>query len=468
MFRKVFCFLAILFWIGSALVGTQPETGKRTVSFESLPGHIMARAYENDFPGADSNYHSLTAASDGKIYFSLNTHNSKFGVRLYRFDPKTEQTTLVGKIDEVLKEPASEYMPQGKIHTPLFEHKGKLWFATHTSFYSSGELPGIDTGGRKTYSGGHFMSYDLKTGEFQDLAKVFDNEGIITAVLDPKNEVLYGLTWPSGLVVSYDIKKADLRYWGAVQGRGEWGQHPYEWDRICRTLGVDPDGIVYGSTMDGAIWKYDPAEFRPIRFLEGLDLSHLAFAQSTEETAKGDFQYNWRAIEWNPATSSFWGIQWETTSLFEFIPKTGYLRTVADLRPEAYRGQPRNPEMGQLGFMIGPKNTVFHLAHGPAVVVKNKPEVQSALYLITYQIDSDTYTNHGPIFTENMDRVFFSESIAIGADDCIYTVAWVEVSDPNRIQTLQAARKSGAPAETEKMVYEMQLVRLPKWQEFVK
>ena len=47
-------------------------------------------------------------------------------------------------------------------------------------------------------------------------------------------------------------------------------------------------------------------------------------------------------------------------------------------------------------------------------------------------------------------------------------MAWVEVSDKEKAKTLRQARTKGAPAETQRAVYEILLVRLPKWQEFVK
>ncbi|MCA9430738.1 MAG: hypothetical protein KC940_09550, partial [Candidatus Omnitrophica bacterium] len=363
-------------------------------------------------------------------------------------------------------EDAAKDISQGKIHTRFFEDQGKLWFASHTSFYEEG-LPGTHYDGKTPHKGGRFMNYDLKTGEFQDLAKVLPSEGIISMTMDKENDILYGITWPSGLLVSYSVPDDDLRTWGAVQNRGEWGHHPWDWDRICRTLGIDPEGHVYGSTMDGEIWKYDRNENRRVSTIEGLDLSKLVFSQSAEETNKGDFQNNWRVIEWNPETKTFWGILFETTTLFEFDPEANYLRAVTDLRPEAYRGMPRNPETSQLGFMIGPKNTIYYLCHGPAIEMENKPEVQSAVYLLTYEIDKNKLTNHGPLLTEDQRRPFFTESIAIGPDDHIYTVAWVEVTDPERKSALLKARKSTGPAETEKMVYEMTLVRLPKWSEFV-
>jgi hypothetical protein len=286
--------------------------------------------------------------------------------------------------------------------------------------------------------------------------------------MDTKAEVLYGLTWPSGILLSYDINNQDLRCWGAVQGRGAWGRKPHKWEMICRTLAVDPNGFVYGSTMDGRIWKYDPDKVIRVNFIEGLDLKRVPFSQSAEETMKGTFRHNWRTIEWNPKTNSFWGLHFECATLFEFVPSQNYIRAVAEFGHEAYFGMPRNPEISQLGFTIGPKNTIFYLTHGPVVEIKGRKNIQSSLYLITYEIDKAKYTNHGPIFSQNKRRVFFAESIAIGTDDHIYTTAWVEVTDPQRAKRIHAARLEGAPEETQKTTYETLLVRLPKWQNYCK
>ena len=129
-------------------------------------------------------------------------------------------------MDKVLGEDAKKRYSHCKIHTQMFEHKGKIWFATHTAFYEGG-LPGVDLSGNKpTYSGGHFMNYDLESGEFTDLAHIVPNEGIITMTMDKKNEILYGMTWPSGLLISYDIKNKDLRYWAGylTHGLGQSGK----------------------------------------------------------------------------------------------------------------------------------------------------------------------------------------------------------------------------------------------------
>lgn len=449
----------------TAASGLSAVVKTRSVAFESLGRYIKAELFNPGFRVGDSNYHALTAVSDGKIHFAVNTHDPDRASRYYTFDPATNVMTFIAEIDTALGEDAKTRVSQGKIHTPLIEHDGKVWFATMTAFYE-GRLPGTGNDGKIPYGGGHFMSYDLKTGKFTDLAKVIPSESIMTMNMDTKNEILYGLTWPSGLLVSYDIRGDELCSWGAVQGRGEWGHHPWEWDVICRTLAIDPEGNVYGSTMDGMIWHYDRTRTRRVRYMDGLDLSRVPRVQSAEEELKGDFYHGWRVIRWNPNTNSFWGTHFETTTLFEFVPSANLIRAVAELRPKAYQGIPRNPEKSQLGFMIGPRNTIFYLAHGPAVTIQGRPSLQSSLYLFTYEIDKASLTDHGPIFSHDGRRVFFAESIAIGPDDHIYTVAWVEVANAKQKGEAVEAAPFG-PEETVNARYQILLVRLPKWQTFV-
>lgn len=61
---------------------------------------------------------------------------------------------------------------------------------------------------------------------------------------------------------------------------------------------------------------------------------------------------------------------------------------------------------------------------------------------------------------------FFAESIAIGPDDHIYTVAWVEVANAKQKGKAVEAAPFG-PEETVNAQYQILLVRLPKWQTFV-
>jgi hypothetical protein len=103
------------------------------------------------------------------------------------------------------------------------------------------------------------------------------------------------------------------------------------------------------------------------------------------------------------------------------------------------------------------------MAHAPGTQTAGKEALPTSVHLITYAIDSGTFKDHGPLVTHSGQRIFFVESVELGPDGHLYSVAWVETSDPDRKATIQAARSEGAPAETDEVVYEMQLVQLPKW-----
>ena len=117
--------------------------------------------------------------------------------------------------------------------------------------------------------------------------------------------------------------------------------------------------------------------------------------------------------------------------------------------------------------MLGPKNTILYLAHAPDVPVAGRPDVPSSIHLVSYEIDNDRYTDHGRLTSADGRRVYFTESIEIGADDHLYTVAWVETIDPTHAKQIQLARSEAAPDEQEEAVYEMMLVQLPTWDQFI-
>jgi len=441
----------------------------QTVALADIESRIPVEIFDPGYLEGDSNYHSLTAASDGMIYFPVNTHHGHSSVQLYRFDPHGATIELIGNINDALGEDVDVQIPHGKIHTPLIEHKGFLYFATHTSQYE-GSLPKMTPqDGRMPYQGGHFMRYSLETGNFEDLAHLnLPNEGIITMVVDTVNETLYGLTWPTGLLISYNLDEGLLHNWGAVQERGEWGRLPDEWNFICRTLGIDDRGNLYGATDTGRIWHFEAGEQRPVDYLDPLTLDHLPPVQDIDFDIPAEphfFWRNWRTILWNPTTESFWGLHGGSTQLFEFEPSEGTLRSVRPLRAEGIADTRRNPFRTQLGFMLGPKNTLVYLAHAPAVTIEGRREVGSSVHLITYRIDSGEYRDHGTLMGPDDRRIFFTESVVMGPGDHMYTVAWVETIDPDRMEQVQSARGFAVPEETKDVIYEIQLVRMPVWQE---
>jgi hypothetical protein len=434
----------------------------------SVPVEIFNPGYLE----GDCNYHSLTAASDGLIYFTVSTHHDRSAARIFTFDPEDESIEEIGDLNEILATDISLEIPHGKIHTPLIEHEGYLYFSTHTAYYD-GNLPDISPDdGRAPYPGGHFIRYHLKEGRFDVLAQLkIANEGIITMTLDPVNGTLYGLTWPTGLLISYNLVEGLLHQWGAVQQRGEWGPLPEEWNFICRRFAMDDSGNLYGATDTGRVWHFEKNTQRPVRYLEGINVADMAPpAEAGFEILPEPhfFWNNWRTILWNPNSQSFWGLQGGSTQLFEFKPEEGILRSVQSLRANGIPNNTRrNPLRSQLGFMLGPDNTLAYLAHAPGLKTSVREPLETSVHLMTYAIDSGTLKDHGPLVSSTSQRIFFAESLEIGANGHLYTVAWVESIDPDKMEAIQAARSKAAPTETDEVIYEMQLVQLPKWQDLM-
>ena len=73
-----------------------------TVPLGSIRERITCEFFQPDFPNGDSNYHSLVSASDGKLYFSIDTHNTDFACRFYSFDPHADAMNLIAEMDAPL------------------------------------------------------------------------------------------------------------------------------------------------------------------------------------------------------------------------------------------------------------------------------------------------------------------------------------------------------------------------------
>ena len=432
--------------------------------FAGSPPGLKVEVFDPGFLVGDSSYHALTVASNGQVYFSIGTHHAHSSAQLFRFDPATQEVHHVADLSEVVGIDPLREVPHGKVHTPLIEHDGALYFATHTSTYT-GTLPDVSPAdGRTPYQGGHFMRMPLDNGEVEAVAALgLPNEGLISMAVDPSAEMLYGLTWPSGILVGHELATGKLQNWGAVQGRGEWGQLGQDWDFICRSLGIDADGLLYGSTNQGEIWSLDHEAARPLQHYQQLNLDAVPAIQSESFTVTDEVHFfwrNWRTIAWNPTTQSFWGIHGGSSQLFEFSPSEGTLRSVQRMIPDGIEAGRRNPWRTQLGFQIGPDNTIYYLAHGPPQEVLGRSTVRASVHLLTYQIDRDALIDHGILTAADGRRVFFSESLALSPAGDLYTTAWVETTDRARQAQIQTARGEAAPDETADTIYEMQLVRI--------
>ena len=177
------------------------------------PARLTARVFKSGFALSHDTYNGMSCASNGKIYYVLCSESIDTGAQMYSYDPATDKIEHLGDLTEASGEKGLKAIPQGKSHVSFVESNGKLYFATHVGYYTirnGMEKMGMPPPGYKPYPGGHFLSYDMATGKFENLVTAPAGEGILAMSMDTKRGRLYGLTWPSGYFLLYDLQSREL------------------------------------------------------------------------------------------------------------------------------------------------------------------------------------------------------------------------------------------------------------------
>ncbi|WP_266365771.1 NHL repeat-containing protein [Tellurirhabdus rosea] len=401
---------------------------------------LLATPYYSGFERAHDTYNAITAASDGNIYYVLSSESPAEGGRMYVYRPESDRTELLADLTEICGEKDAGAIVQGKSHVRFYERAGKLYFATHIGFYETIDgmerLPVTPPDGRALYPGGHFLSYDLRTGAFEKLATAPEGEGILTMTLDRDRGDLYGITWPVGYFLHYQPESGTLKNLGPVSARGEAGTPGQDYRVLCRSMVVNPrDGAVYFSTSEGTIFRYNPAN-EQLQAVEGVDLRLDYFGQY-DPLYPGSMGYNWRKIFWYAPEQVAYGIHGNSGYLFRFDPAVPSVELVERLTSEPSRksGMYDQFSYGYLGFGLGPDNeTIYYLTGGPIYengqrvkgvdrIAKGAAKGLENLHLVTFHLPSGTYKDHGPIFYADGSRPTYVNSIAIGSDGTVYTLA---------------------------------------------
>jgi hypothetical protein len=413
---------------------------------------VRASAIDPGFPEADSAYQALRLGSDGRLYFTLCSHRIDTHARLGGLDPGTGRIELTMDVGAALGEDPGA-LPQGKIHVTPAEAGGRLYLATMLGYYEA------DRQGHRPYPGFRVAALDLRTRALAGLARGPEGEGLITGILDPARLHYYGLTYPSGLFCRYDVRAGVLSVSGRPAADPETRSriHGRPLYPICRSLGLDADGAVYGSGQDGAIWCAEPGG-EP-RVVPGVNVGEGAVPPVDRVGRADGF---WRVLIRCDEERCFYGIHAGTRSLFRFDPRARRIEPLARLAGAASRALGHAPFRSQLGLAMGPGRVLHHIAHGPPVALPGRPAPRTTAYLVSYDLDRGTVAEHGPILTDGGDRVLFAESLAAGPRGDLYTVGWVEVAEADpawpRYRRLRAEAASG---ECRGEVYRMMLLRIP-------
>lgn len=403
-------------------------------------GKLSARIHDSGFEIGHDTYNGMLAASDGQIYYVLCSESLGVGARMYAYDPANDIIRYLGDLTEACGEAGLKAISQGKSHVNFVESGGKLYFATHVGYYSiidGMEKIGIPPEGYRPYPGGHFLSYDMATGEFEELGLAPRGEGILTMNMDTKRGRLYGITWPRGYFLRVDLATGELKNLGTFSEQGEDGKGP-TYRTLCRSLAVNPgDGSVYFSTGDGAILRYR-YKTDSVQTIPDEDLKKDYFGLY-DPTSPGHMGYNWRQTFWYEPEQALYAVHGNSGYLFRYLPARNRVEVLDRLTslPSRRSGMFDQFSYGYLGFTLGPDGrTVHYLTGGPVYIdgkrVKGKESTAMGeskgtenLHLITYDIPTEKYRDHGPIFFENGDRPAYVNSIAVGKDGTVYTLSRV-------------------------------------------
>ena len=198
------------------------------------------------------------------------------------------------------------------------------------------------------------------------------------------------------------------------------------------------DGTVYFSISEGDILSYNPT-IGKINTCKDVDL-RIDYFGKYDPTRPGNMGYNWRKIFWYGPEQVAYGVHGNSGYLFKFNPTNASIEIVDRITSELSKkcGMFDQFSYGYLGFQLGPDGkTIYYLTGAPIYKdgkrLKGEDEIAKGaakgledLHLITYDIVGGVYKDHGPIYYKDGQRPLYVNSIAVGDDGDIYTLARID------------------------------------------
>lgn len=435
-FAAAFLFIMLFSACRQAVV-TEPEP----VQTSTPDAKIIATVYNSGFEHSHDTYNGLSCASDGRIYYVLCSERIDIAGQMYCLDPATGKIEHLGDLTEMCGEKDMKVVAQGKSHVNFREMDGKLYFSTHLGYYSiidGMEKTGIPKDGYGAYRGGHLLAFDMKTRKTEDLGIAPHSEGILTMSMDTVRGLIYGLTWPTGYLFRYDVAKKEIKDLGPFTGKGEEGMGK-DFRVICRSIAVNhEDGTIYLTNAEGQIKKLSLGS-DVVETVEGENMVKDYFGTYEVSTA-GSMAYNWRQVFWYTPEKKIYGVHGNSGYLFRFDPAVPRLEVLERLTsiPSKLTGMGDQFSYGYLGFTLGPDGqTIYYLTGAPiyidgkrvlgaATTAKGEAKGLEDLHMITYDILTGQYLDHGAIFYPDGDRPLYVNSIAVGKDGTVYSMGRIK------------------------------------------
>ena len=395
----------------------------------ALPGMAASQTVRVDhrvFPGLhemDGNWAALYSASDGKVYAGLAYHGGD-GHLVY-YDSKADRVHDVGNLTDLCGESHVKRGPQSKIHARFGEGKdGRIYFGTHAGLWWDYARFATKEG----YPGAHWMAFDPKTGRVEDFGLGVRNEGVNTGAYDPLFNRIYGLTHPRGHFVYYDVATRRSVDKGRINN----------FESICRTLGIDDEGNVYGSFGQGQVFRYNPRtdeiEELPVRL--PIRAKGVSFGRDylKSETA-------WRTVVWDRQTRQFFGVEESATTLFSFDPRSNEVRRLGQLSIPSF-DESREIPYATLSLTLGHDRKLYYGAAGREFDYSGSAGAATS-HLVTWDLNTGRREDLGEMLLADGSRVLGTNAADTGPDGTIYLVGAIEVR-AEAGKPMEAAGKVGS------------------------
>jgi hypothetical protein len=392
------------------------------------------------FPGLaemDGNWAALLAASDGKVYAGLACHGCSGHLVFY--DSKKDKMIDVGDLNTLTGEQGLETGPQSKIHARFGEGKdGRIYFSTHGGWWFDYARFATPEG----YPGSHYMAYDPQTGQVQNFGIGPRFEGINTGAYDPKFNRIYGLTHPRAHFVYYDVATGAKVDKGRVNNR----------DSICRTLGIDDQGNVYGSFGAGRIFMYSPRTDTLQELSAQLPIRQKGISLGRDY---GKSETAWRVVVWDETTKRFYGVEESESALFSFEraakPEDAVKRLGQMAIPEL--AARRDVPYATLSLTLGHDRKLYYAAAAKEFDYGGSDKVAKASHLMTYDLRSGKTEDLGEMHLADGRPVLGTNSADTGPDGTIYFVGAIGVKESSADGSVSAGKIGDTPYRLALFIY---------------
>lgn len=380
------------------------------------------------FPGLaemDGAWSALFAASDGKVYAGL-CHHGAAGHLVY-YDSKTDRIVDVGDLNRLTGQEPLRRGPQSKIHTKFGEdNDGRIYFATHAGYVFRLARYGTKDG----YPGSQWMAYDPKTGRAENLGLAIANAGMVTGAFDPLFRRIYGLSAGTAHFLWYDVKTGRMGDKGRINNS----------ESVCRTLGIDDQGFVYGAFGRGQLFSYDPRtnDIRELSVRLPIREKGISLGRDYDKSETA-----WRVVVWDNETKKFYGVEESASILFSFDPRKGEEGEVLRLGQLAVPGTENSREVAfaTLALTLGKDRKLYYAAaaHEFDYGVSSKGGTS---HLMTHDLRTGRTEDLGEMRLADGRRVIGCNAASTGPDGAIYLLGAVEVkSEPGK--AVEAGGKIG-------------------------